>query len=393
MQYVKISQCKPGMRLARPIYNKMGVMLFERNTKLTRQGIASIENFGLWGIYILEPAEPVPPLSDEDIEMERFFTVSTFRLKDDLSLLTNGMAPQNIMPLAQTILRNFGGLDHKINFVRTLRSNGDYVYKHSLNTAILAAMMVTKLHYAYAEQLAIVCAALLHDAGLLMVPDEILEKGEKLLSPDERRLIQGYLEKGYQMLHPDYNEYRLPESTLQIVGQMARLEHNVKVPLPKNIRWKNGTHVLHVASMFDEMTSMNLDREPTSEIRAVRFLREHPDYYPAPFVTALTQCIHILPGGCCVDFSNGQKGIVIEENQKNYAQPVVILFSDNQRVDFSEARFQKTMHISDVMKTMDLRLKVDKETLKKYASDPKTREVAKRYLDKRKKLVAAGRVL
>ena len=51
------------------------------------------------------------------------------------------------------------------------------------------------------------------------------------------------------------------------------------------------------------------------------------------------------------------------------------------------------MHISDVMKTMDLRLKVDKETLKKYASDPKTREVAKRYLDKRKKLVAAGRVL
>lgn len=393
MQYVKIRQLKPGMRLARPIYNKMGVMLFERNTKLTRQGIASIENFGLWGIYILEPAEPVPPLSDEEIEMERFFTVSTFRLKDDLTLLTNGMAPQNIMPLAQTILRNFGALDHKINFVRTLRSNGDYVYKHSLNTAILAAMMVTKLHYAYAEQLAIVCAALLHDAGLLMVPDEILEKGEKLLSPDERRLILGYLEKGYQMLHPDYNEYHLPESTLQIVGQMARLEHNVKVPLPKNIRWKNGTHVLHVANMFDEMTSMNLGREPASEIRAVRFLREHPDYYPAPFVTALTQCIHILPEGCCVDFSNGQKGIVIEENQKNYAQPVVILFSDNQRVDFADARFQKTVHISDVMKTMDLRLKVDKETLKKYTSDPKTREVAKRYLEKKKKLVAAGRML
>lgn len=393
MQYIKINQLKPGMRLARPVYNKMGVMLFERNTKLTRQGIASIENFGLWGIYILEPAEPVPPLSQEDIEMERFFTVSTFRLKDDLSLLTNGMAPQNIMPLAQTILRNFGALDHKINFLKTLRSNGDYVYKHSLNTAILAAMMVQKLHYPYAEQIAIVCAALLHDAGMLMVPDEVLEKGDSLLSPDERRLIQGYLEKGYQMLHPDYNDYKLPELTLQIVGQTARLEHNVKVPLPKNIRWTNGTHVIHVASMFDELTSMSLDKEPTSEIRAVRFLREHSDYYPAPFVTALTQCIHILPGGCCVDFSNGQKGIVIEENQKNYAQPVVILFSGNQRIDFKDARFQKTMHISDVMKTMDLRLKVDRETLKKYASDPQTAETAKRYSEKRKKLVAAGRVL
>lgn len=393
MQYKKISQLKPGMRLARPIYNKKGVMLFERDTRLTRQGIASIENFGLWGVYILEPAEPVPPLSQEDIEMERFLTVSTFRLKDDLTLLTNSMAPQNIMPLAQTILRNFGSLDHKANFIRNLRSNGDYVYKHSLNTAILSAMIVHKLHYPYAEQLAIVCAALLHDTGLLMVPDEVLEKGERLLSPDERRLIRGYLEKGYQMLHPDYNDYKLPELTLQVVGQMARLEHNVNVPLPKNVRWKNGTHVLHVASMFDEMTSMNLNREPVSEIRAVRFLREHPDYYPAPFVTALTQCIHILPGGCCVDFANGQKGIVIEENQKNYAQPVVILFSDNQRIDFADARFQKTMHITDVMKTMDLRLKVDRETLKKYASDPQTKETARRYAEQRRKLVAAGRVL
>ena len=392
MQYIKTSQLRPGMRLARPIYNKMGVMLYERDTRLTQQGIASIENFGLWGVYILEPAEPVPPLTQEDIELERFLTVSTFRLKDDLTLLMNGMAPQNLMPLSQTILRKFGSLDHKIHFNRNLRSSGDYVYKHSLNTAILSAMIVNKLHYPYPEQLAIVCAALLHDVGLLLVPDDILEKGERLLSPDERRLIRGYLEKGYQMLHPDYNDYKLPELTLQIVGQMVRLEHNVKIPLPKNVRWKNGTHVLHVSSIFDEMASMHLDREPVSEIAAVRFLREHTDYYPAPYVTALTQCIHILPDGCCVEFSNGMKGIIIEENQKNYAQPVVVLFSNNQRIDFTDIKFQKTLHIADIMKTMDSRLKADRETLKKYTSDPRTKETAKRYLEKRKKLVAAGRL-
>ena len=154
------------------------------------------------------------------------------------------MAPQNLTSLAQTILRDFGSLEHKINFAKNLRSNGDYVYKHSLNTAILSAMMVHRLHYSYGEQLAIVCAALLHDIGLLLVPDEIQEKGDALLSPDERRLVRGYLEKGYQLLHPDYNDYKLPELTLQLVGQMTRLEHNVKIPLQKNIRWRNGTHVL-----------------------------------------------------------------------------------------------------------------------------------------------------
>ncbi|MEY8234988.1 HD domain-containing phosphohydrolase [Lachnospiraceae bacterium 66-29] len=392
MRYIKINHVRPGMRLARPIYNKNGVMLFERDTHLTPQGINSIRNFGLWGLYILEPAEPVPPLSDEDVELERYLTVSTFRLKDDLTLLLNNMMPRNIMSMGQEILRKFGGLDHKVNFIGTLRSSGDYVYKHSLNTAILAAMMVNRLHYDYSEQLAIVCAALLHDVGLLMVPDEILEKGQRLLSPDERRLIRGYLEKGYQMLHPDYNDYKLPNLSLQIIRQMTRLERQASSEHTQNIRWKNGTHVLYTASMFDEMTSMNLDREPISELAAIRFLREHTDHFPAPYVTALTQCIHILPTGRCVEFSNGQTGIIIEENQKNYAQPVMILFSNNERVDFTDVKFQKALHIADIMKTMDNRLKVDRATLKQYKSDPKTREQAKRYLEKRKKLVAAGRL-
>ena len=53
MQFVKTADLKPGMRLAKPIYNKMGVLLYERDTLLTMQGINSIENFGLIGIFIL----------------------------------------------------------------------------------------------------------------------------------------------------------------------------------------------------------------------------------------------------------------------------------------------------------------------------------------------------
>ena len=39
MRFVKTDDLKPGMRLARPIYNKNGVLLYERNTKLSVQGI------------------------------------------------------------------------------------------------------------------------------------------------------------------------------------------------------------------------------------------------------------------------------------------------------------------------------------------------------------------
>ena len=70
MIYVKTDELKPGMRLAKPIYDRKGTLLYDRNEKITRQGIESVKNFGLIGLYILEPAEPVPPMSEEEIEFE-----------------------------------------------------------------------------------------------------------------------------------------------------------------------------------------------------------------------------------------------------------------------------------------------------------------------------------
>ena len=57
MIFVKSEDLKYGMRLAKPIYNKTGVLLYERNTRLTLQGIESVKNFGLLGLYILEPED------------------------------------------------------------------------------------------------------------------------------------------------------------------------------------------------------------------------------------------------------------------------------------------------------------------------------------------------
>ena len=71
------------MRLARPIYNRNGVLLYERDSKLTEQGIASIRNFGMIGIYFLEPAEPVPPMTEDDVKFERFQTINVFAIQDD----------------------------------------------------------------------------------------------------------------------------------------------------------------------------------------------------------------------------------------------------------------------------------------------------------------------
>ena len=117
------------------------MLLYERNTKLTLQGIYSVKNFELIGLYILEPAEPLPPMTAEDIEFERFQTMAVFSIKDDLKAVKQGKKPAELMVLANQIVQIYGSLKHKINFTQNLRSPEDYVYKHALNVAILSALI------------------------------------------------------------------------------------------------------------------------------------------------------------------------------------------------------------------------------------------------------------
>jgi len=393
MKFIKVDDLQPGMRLARPIYSKTGAMVYERDSKLTVQGIESIRNFGFIGIYILEPAEPATPLSEKELEFEKFQSIAVFRLKDDLLLLKNNKAPKFLLNLTQMIIKGYGSLEHKIHFIQSVRSVEDYVYKHSLNTAILASMISQKMRIPYEEQVSIVCAALVYDLGRLFVPAHILQKGNNV-TEQERQQIRKLILKGYELLHPEQNDYKLPATSIQIAGQMAKYEHDPKYPLPENVRWHRGTSVLHVASMYDTLTSMHLDEEePMSGMAAIDFFKQYPAYYMKKVVSALSQCVHILPTGCCVDLSDGEKGVILSENTTNFATPVVIRFSDHQVLDFNDPAVASKIKITDVMKTMDTRIPVDEETLKQFNPDKHTKEATTRYFKKRAKLIAEGKQL
>ena len=122
MQFVKSDDLKVGMRLARPIYNRNGVLLYERNSKLTGQGILSIRTFGLIGIFILEPAEPVPPMTADDLEFERFQMMQVFSIEEEMKRLWDTRKAGKVETIVSNIIRSYGNLDHKINFIQGLRS-------------------------------------------------------------------------------------------------------------------------------------------------------------------------------------------------------------------------------------------------------------------------------
>ncbi|MCM1158354.1 MAG: HD domain-containing protein [Bacteroidales bacterium] len=359
MIYVKAEDLKPGMRLARPIYNKKGILLYGRNDKITRQGIKSVKNFGLIGLYILEPAEPLPPMSEEEMEFERFQTMAVFSIREDLDAIIKGETPDNLMKQTDELVRRFGNLYHKITFNQNLRSPEDYVYKHALNVAILAALISHRAGFGVIEQTEVVVAALLHDLGKLSLPPQLKGKSDNLTEEEEENVARAVI-LGIDKIS---DAIKMPSGVKSILMQLCQVQY---VPDKAPDRISDAVKVLMVANAYDEYTAMRLGEDPHTEVEAVRMLQADPEQYDSLMVKHLLDSIKILYPGVCVELTNFEKGLVLNENDNDILRPVVLSFNRNEIYNLDIDSVHRSIQIKDIMKTMDNRIKVDPERLKEY---------------------------
>lgn len=362
MKFVRVEDLRIGMRLARPIYNKQGVLLFERDSKLTSMAIISIRNFGLLGMYILEPAEPVPPLTKEDVEFERFQTMMVFQIQEELERILSTKNSYKLQTLVGNIVKNYGHLEEKINFYQNLRSREDYTAKHALNVAILCTMLCHELNVRLDEQNATIIAAIVHDIGKLSVSQEIFV-GEELTEGQKLKLSNAR-DSAYEFFPLVFGEgtaiKRICTQSERMIEEWERGEKNLQ-----SQKVVMGAKILMVAECFDSLTAMNLGREPMSELSAVRLLLENDDYFEQQVVRALLRVIHILKPGVSVELNSGDKALVLNENTEDFLRPMILVFRGNRVMDLSNAEYDD-IWIVDIMKTMDNRHVMDVETLRQH---------------------------
>ncbi len=359
MIFVKRDDLKTGMRLARPIYNKNGVLLYERNSRLTAQSINSIKNFGLIGIFVLEPAEPVPPMTQDDIDFERFQTVCVFSIQEELDRIIQTWRYAKIQTITSNVIKNYGHLDRKISFVQNLRSKEDYIYKHSLNVAMLCAMIAHTMKVTVSEQLDAVTAAIVHDIGKLSAGKILMQDS---WTEEEKERIRGAEIAGYGLLeHVFATSPNIKRICMQTQANLENLAKGKTSDLPKMVM---GAKILSVAETYDTMTAVQLDKDPESEVAAFKFLLDHLDFFDERVVNALTDSINILIPGVSVELNTGAKALVLVENRQNILKPMVLTFQDNKIIDLDSRDNRGRIEIVDIMKTMDNRYVMDTELLK-----------------------------
>ncbi|MCR5789734.1 MAG: HD domain-containing protein [Lachnospiraceae bacterium] len=357
MIFVKTEKLREGMRLAKPIYNKKGVLLYERDSHLSKQGMESIKNFGLIGIYVLEPAEPCPPMSEEDIEFERFQTMAFFKLDECLTHMLKDGKPLHLRDFADEIVSKYGRLDHKITFQQSLRSGDDYIQKHSLNVALLCALLTRKLQFRTEEQIECIMAALVHEVGKLQIPPDV----KKNMTPENAKETERkYEHGGFSLIENQF--FSAPQIKRMVSHAFSLRDAIEKGEDITHMKLVAGGKILAAADAFDVMTAMNDKEEPATLLGALKILQNKQDYYGKDVIKAFIDSLNFLPEGSSVELTNGEKGLVISANDYDIFRPVVLTYHSNKLIDLRNTG-RGGLEILDIVKKFDARHVIDRDTL------------------------------
>ena len=193
-----------------------------------------------------------------------------------------------------------------------------YVVGHSLNTAILCALLTTRLAWPAPRVEATICAALTMNLGMFELQQRLLRQATPLSSVQQAQIHA----------HPEASLAALQQIGVNdSVWLDAVVQHHEKSPgsgYPKQLPEPGEeSQVLRLFDSFGARLSARADRRPLPPAQIVRALFVEEGKGPCgALVAALVKMLGLYPPGSFVKLENNELGVVFRADQENNAQLV-----------------------------------------------------------------------
>jgi HD-GYP domain-containing protein (c-di-GMP phosphodiesterase class II) len=214
-----------------------------------------------------------------------------------------------------------------INIFGYLGETDDYLYSHSINVAILASGIGMTLEYDKQQLLNLCVSSLLHDLGLLKIPEKIIKKPGKL-SKDEFAHVKKHCAYGLDLLA---NISDMPESIQEVV-----YEHHERINGSGYPEGKKGPEISELAKIvaiievYEAMTHPRPYRTqkiiPYEGVREV--VQEARRSFEPRLVKKFLRFITPYPLGSFVLLNNNEIGRIVQTDEDRPLRPVVEIFFD-----------------------------------------------------------------
>ncbi len=230
---------------------------------------------------------------------------------------------KKIDPLIDSIERNSGAAAS----LTVLAQADKYLFSHSLNTAILSAMLGRFMGLSRESITQLSLAAILMNIGKIWIPDSVLKKKGKLTKQEFATI------KEHPVNACKYLSKQQGISLDVIKGVLSHHERDDSSGYPEGISGHEihkYARIIAICDSYDAMTSDRPYREAMTPNMAIKHLYSmktttfHPRY-----IESFIKCVGIYPVGCFVKLSDGSYGIVLENTPQAPLQPQIKIVFDS----------------------------------------------------------------
>jgi len=205
------------------------------------------------------------PLSEDQQEkISALNTLCKARLEDikeiyDKIARQQAISARGLGEVVNTFVRAFAHGVSPIRMLASLKSADEYTFTHVVNVCILTMSQAESLGLQGDKLYEVGMASALHDAGKLLIPEEILTK-PGALTPEERSIMESHTIRGAR--------YILGLEGVPKLSVLAALEHHLRFDgsgYPQISKdWKPNivSQMLIISDVFDAMRSRRCYKEP-----------------------------------------------------------------------------------------------------------------------------------
>ena len=328
MIHLPIKDLKPGMIATQSIYNTIGESILTRGVPMTQEHIDLLAAMDLTGLSVVsaDPKISVPPPADVVEETTRSDAIrkvyDTFHDLED----TGELDPAVLTPTAQAILRN--ALENRENLVQLtdIRLHDNYTFGHSVNVAVLSAILGSLCNVSGDDLVNLIIGALLHDIGKLIIPQHILTKPGQL-SEQEFYIIK---------MHPEAGRLKLQDLSTPSAEVLATIagqhhEHIDGRGYPDQLTGDQihlFARIVAIADVFDALTSARSYKPAYRPHTAYRIMTKcSPGQFDEKLLNLFFDSVAIYPVGTVLKTTMGY-AIVKKTELGNTLTPTICVFGD-----------------------------------------------------------------
>jgi len=329
-----------GLKISRNYTKQELGTLFEQ---LSKEGLKyenlkeNLASMGIMSIKILpmlvQPTEIVDPKKRvKQVYFETINLVKNLSTQGSLSKPSYTKFTVGVLYLIDTLKTS----ESLLLGLTVVKNYDDFLYNHSVNTAILALSLGVRIGLKSKELLKLGQAALLHDIGMINIPRNILKK-ESLLTEEEWKIVRTHPINGFRIT---LDLMGLSEETAPIL--LSILEHQKGYDgsgYPDFI--KNGislySRIIQIADFYDAVTTPRFYNPiPMSPAEAIAYLVKYSGKLFDPLLSKhFINLLGLYPMGSLVFLSTGEWGLVVGQPQdpEKLHKPVVLVIKDAEGKD------------------------------------------------------------